>query len=115
MPVDCRSNLLHETLGRFMVMQGLYDHGLIFNFHDRFGFSAAPAPPELIVGRWSIDAGPTTPAFAVSTSTALADALEAAGLIGSTLIMDARDGATVQLEAELELGSGRGSVELQGL
>lgn len=27
-------------LVHFMVMQGLYDHGLIFNFHDRFGFSA---------------------------------------------------------------------------
>ncbi len=25
MPVDCRSNLLHETLGRFMVMKGMLD------------------------------------------------------------------------------------------
>jgi hypothetical protein len=41
-PVDCRSNLVHETLGRYMVIEGKLSEE---DFHDSLGRSAARGVP----------------------------------------------------------------------
>lgn len=81
---------------------------------QRFGAEEAPGLPSVTFGRWNLGATRGSAPFAQENTFAVARALELSGLVGSTLVLRAANGAEHDLESRLGVGVGRGTLVVEG-